>query len=124
MAVPYGDPNYMQARKSAFDVGDYGFGPACVCSLAATASVAERVLTIKWVPHIVWAASHLEPTPRANTSRLHTPHPTPCSTAANAFDTSSTLMGPSATQCSHPYPHPLFDPIVWDSVQLGRARGD
>mmetsp|Transcript_22566 Transcript_22566/g.67197 ORF Transcript_22566/g.67197 Transcript_22566/m.67197 type:complete len:731 (-) Transcript_22566:1085-3277(-) len=26
MAVPYGDPNYMQARKSAFDVGDYGFG--------------------------------------------------------------------------------------------------
>mmetsp|Transcript_39335 Transcript_39335/g.87541 ORF Transcript_39335/g.87541 Transcript_39335/m.87541 type:complete len:691 (-) Transcript_39335:902-2974(-) len=26
MAVPYGDPNYIQARKSAFDVGDYGFG--------------------------------------------------------------------------------------------------
>ncbi|KAG1658854.1 hypothetical protein FOA52_008811 [Chlamydomonas sp. UWO 241] len=26
MAVPYGDPSYMQARKSAFDVGDYGFG--------------------------------------------------------------------------------------------------
>ena len=23
MAVPYGDPNYIQARKSAFDVGDY-----------------------------------------------------------------------------------------------------
>ncbi|GAX75117.1 hypothetical protein CEUSTIGMA_g2561.t1 [Chlamydomonas eustigma] len=33
MAVPYGDPNYVQARKSAFDVGDYGFG-FCANSLA------------------------------------------------------------------------------------------
>lgn len=32
MAVPYGDPNYVQARKSAMDSGDYGFG-LCANSL-------------------------------------------------------------------------------------------